>query len=343
MKRLLIILERLTQVIWDRLSKLASGRTDKRFHRSYYSVLIIVSLISIPALAQSGGGFDLTWNTFDGGGKVSTGSAFVLKGTAGQADAATLTGGNFIVRGGFWQPPPPPPCLSPTVTGGISSRYIQIEPDTSLTNAVAFRIECGFVPGEPVTEWVQLVQTDYDDGDGVFVNIGTAVADCASADFLTPDEWTNSGANALYVTGLAVAPDSKPRVTAVCVHCDRVEATQVTPANATWHYCDSSNDGQVTFFNDLFKQFGNTGGVGAPFFTGPDPGIEVDTQGDSPSVPDQQVTFFSDIFACFGATIAGGGDEWTGDVCPSWERFESDGREARWGVGNLHSSVNVER
>ena len=77
-----------------------------------------------------------------------------------------------------------------------------------------------------------------------------------------------------------------------------------------------SSFGQVTFFNDLFKQFSNTGAAGFPFFTGPDPGVEVDTQGDSPTIPDQQVTLFADIFQCFEATTAGGSAIWTGEVCP---------------------------
>ncbi|MEE9296536.1 MAG: DUF4215 domain-containing protein [Phycisphaerae bacterium] len=204
------------------------------------------------------------------------------------------------------------PVAPPNVMGGIASRYIEIEPDTSCTVPVAFRIECG-----GVTEWLQLTHTDYDDGGGVSVNIGTGVADCASADFLTPDTWTSNSANALYVTGLAVAPNSAPVVTAVGGDCgSHTDSDPVQPANITWVFCDSSNDGQVTFFADLFKQFSNTAAAGGPNFTGPDPGTEVDTQGDSPSVPDQQVTFFADIFQCFGATAAGGGDTWTGPTCP---------------------------
>ncbi len=88
------------------------------------------------------------------------------------------------------------------------------------------------------------------------------------------------------------------------------------PVDPTWVHCDSSNDGQTTFFADLYKQFTNTAANGFSFFTGPDPGIEADTQGQAPSVPDQQVTFFADIFACFGATAAGGRDTWTGETCP---------------------------
>lgn len=62
-------------------------------------------LMNVAAFAQSGGGFDLTWNTIDGGGGVSTGGGFELSGTIGQADATTaslLTGGSYELTGGFW-------------------------------------------------------------------------------------------------------------------------------------------------------------------------------------------------------------------------------------------------
>lgn len=56
------------------------------------------------ALAQSGGGYDLSWNTIDGGGGTSTGGAYTLSGTIGQPDAGTLSspGGTYTLNGGFW-------------------------------------------------------------------------------------------------------------------------------------------------------------------------------------------------------------------------------------------------
>ena len=68
--------------------------------------IILVALMSILitsfAVAQTGGGFDLTWSTVDGGGGSSSGGDFSLSGTIGQADAGSLSGGNFILNGGFW-------------------------------------------------------------------------------------------------------------------------------------------------------------------------------------------------------------------------------------------------
>jgi hypothetical protein len=54
------------------------------------------------AQAQSGGGFDLTWFSIDGGGGVSTGGVYSVSGTIGQPDAGAMTGGNFSLVGGFW-------------------------------------------------------------------------------------------------------------------------------------------------------------------------------------------------------------------------------------------------
>ncbi len=54
-------------------------------------------------ITGAGGDFDLSWYTIDGGGGTSTGDGFVLRGTIGQPDAGTLSGGDFELRGGFRQ------------------------------------------------------------------------------------------------------------------------------------------------------------------------------------------------------------------------------------------------
>lgn len=64
---------------------------------------LLLSLLASAALAQSGGGYDLTWNTVDGGGYTwSTGGGYVLGGTVGQPDAGALAGGGYTLTGGFW-------------------------------------------------------------------------------------------------------------------------------------------------------------------------------------------------------------------------------------------------
>lgn len=59
----------------------------------------------VPLAAQSGGTFQLTWSSIDGGGgRATAGASFVLTGSVGQPDAtptAALTGGVFRLVPGF--------------------------------------------------------------------------------------------------------------------------------------------------------------------------------------------------------------------------------------------------
>lgn len=55
--------------------------------------------------AQSGGSFDLSWWTVDGGGGTVGGGTYVLMSTAGQPDAGPAlsdASGRFTLLGGFW-------------------------------------------------------------------------------------------------------------------------------------------------------------------------------------------------------------------------------------------------
>lgn len=65
--------------------------------------LMLVVAIAPRTAAQSGGGYNLTWSTIDGGGATfSTGGAYALGGAIGQADAGALSGGAYTLNGGFW-------------------------------------------------------------------------------------------------------------------------------------------------------------------------------------------------------------------------------------------------
>jgi hypothetical protein len=66
---------------------------------SLAALLLVASIV----LAQTGGGYDLSWSTIDGGGYTfSTGGDYTLGGTVGQPDAGSLTGGGYTLVGGFW-------------------------------------------------------------------------------------------------------------------------------------------------------------------------------------------------------------------------------------------------
>jgi hypothetical protein len=67
-----------------------------------FLTIALLLLFTLPVLAQSGGGFDLSWSTTDGGGGSSSGGIFSLAGTAGQPDAGVMSGGVYALAGGFW-------------------------------------------------------------------------------------------------------------------------------------------------------------------------------------------------------------------------------------------------
>jgi len=67
-----------------------------------FTALVVVG-VTTGTWALIGGGYDLTWNTIDGGGGLfSTGGGFDLSGTIGQPDAGSMSGGTFTLDGGFW-------------------------------------------------------------------------------------------------------------------------------------------------------------------------------------------------------------------------------------------------
>ena len=64
--------------------------------------LALTAAMPITALAQDGGGYDLTWSTLSGGGGTSAAGGYTLLGTIGQPDASTaLSGGGYTLVGGF--------------------------------------------------------------------------------------------------------------------------------------------------------------------------------------------------------------------------------------------------
>jgi hypothetical protein len=55
------------------------------------------------ALAQSGGGYELTWTTIDAGGGTVTGGAYSLVSTIGQPEPEPAAGGGgYSLTGGVW-------------------------------------------------------------------------------------------------------------------------------------------------------------------------------------------------------------------------------------------------
>ena len=66
--------------------------------------LLLLLFLWLPniALAQGGGGYDLSWSSLDSGGGYSAASGYTLGGTIGQPDAGTLSSDGYTLTGGFW-------------------------------------------------------------------------------------------------------------------------------------------------------------------------------------------------------------------------------------------------
>jgi hypothetical protein len=128
---------------------------------------ILITAQSTTLLAQSGGAYDLSWNTIDGGGGTSTGGAYALSGTIGQPDAGAMSGGNYSLSGGFWgavQTPPPvgSVIISVRVVGdevrlrftGIPGRIYYVERAHSVTGPWPDVLAAITMPSDGVVEFV---------------------------------------------------------------------------------------------------------------------------------------------------------------------------------------------
>ncbi len=107
-------------------------------------------LTLLPLAAVSGGVFELTWYTVDGGGATfSTGGDFELGGTIGQPDAGAMSGGDFRLEGGFWAVAVPTcGCLSDVNNDGQRTGA-DIQGFVDCLTAVGTNCACADVDGMP--------------------------------------------------------------------------------------------------------------------------------------------------------------------------------------------------
>lgn len=117
-------------------------------------LLVVLSMVAVRAttlFGQSGGPYDLHWNTIDGGGTTSaTGGIYALGGTIGQADAGRVAGGSVVVNGGFWKPVE---ALSPTATPTdtvTSTPTVALTPTTTATVAPTRTLPASATPTHPL-------------------------------------------------------------------------------------------------------------------------------------------------------------------------------------------------
>ena len=61
-----------------------------------------VFMFSLELAGQSGGDYDVSRKTVDGGGGTSSGGDYVLTGTIGQPDAGSMASCDYHLSGGLW-------------------------------------------------------------------------------------------------------------------------------------------------------------------------------------------------------------------------------------------------
>jgi len=69
------------------------------------TVAFALFVVAAGGLASESAGpppFEIPWHSIDCGGGTSDGGQFSVTGTIGQHDTGTMTGGGFVISGGFW-------------------------------------------------------------------------------------------------------------------------------------------------------------------------------------------------------------------------------------------------
>jgi hypothetical protein len=75
---------------------------ERIYRDAKLAVVLVVCLAGSITMGQSGGPYEIVWNTIDGGGGVSSGGEYIVEGTIGQSEGGRSAGGGYEVLGGFW-------------------------------------------------------------------------------------------------------------------------------------------------------------------------------------------------------------------------------------------------
>ena len=78
---------------------------SKRLTPAWVAAMLGGLLLASIVLASGAQSYAISWWTVDGGGTTlfSTGESYALGGTIGQPDISAMSGGGFVLTGGFWQ------------------------------------------------------------------------------------------------------------------------------------------------------------------------------------------------------------------------------------------------
>jgi hypothetical protein len=71
-------------------------------NRLFLCILASMVLLIPARHAEAQSTYDLDWNTVDCGGETSAQDSYDVSGSVGQPDAADLSGGDYVLSGGYW-------------------------------------------------------------------------------------------------------------------------------------------------------------------------------------------------------------------------------------------------
>ena len=117
---------------------------------------VFVTAVPVSVLAMTGGNYQISWSTIDGGGGTSTGGNYSITATIGQPDAGEMSGGDYMVDSGFW------------VGGPILSCFVNFE------HFAAFAIYWLDAPCDAGNNWCGRADLDYS-GDVTITDLNEVV------------------------------------------------------------------------------------------------------------------------------------------------------------------------
>ena len=144
---------------------LGSGPHGPVLPSKYTAVPLKAGQVDTAKAGGGGGvasGFDLDWTTIDAGGGVAADGLLVLRGTIGQADPKTQSGGQIVMTGGFSADiaPSPAVCYADCDNSG----------ELDIDDFICFQTL--FATGDPLADCDQSGELDVDD----FICFQTAFA-----------------------------------------------------------------------------------------------------------------------------------------------------------------------
>jgi len=191
-----------------------------------------VSVFCVSAFAQSGGGYLIKKSTIDSGGYTyHTGGGYKLGGTVGQHDAGPLSGGGYLLTGGFWSPAvssgaPSAPTSDPS--GLNKTRFISFSVAGGASTALRVRfvslhhVSPGYTGGTSAPFTLFEGQTQYVGPPALYRESGSSPP---STDFYAsqlqcaPNYQNWSTVGLLHVSGEAIVPSSTYNVENLAASC----------------------------------------------------------------------------------------------------------------------------